>query len=54
MSTIVFTLTRLAPRIESIADYAAGLLAIQRHGITQNIWIHPDDHKLISPLITAH
>lgn len=54
MTPITFTLTILAPRIENLADYATGLLVIQRAGTTQNIWIHPQDHAALLPLITAH
>ncbi len=54
MTPITFTITRLAPRIDNLSDYAAGLAAIQRNGIPQNIWIHPEDHKAICPLLTSH
>lgn len=54
MTSLIFTISRNIPRIDNLADYAAGLLAIQRHGIPQNIWIHPDDHKLITPLLADH
>jgi hypothetical protein len=54
MSPIIFTLTILAPRVENLTDYAAGLLVIQRNRIPQNIWIHPQDHAALLPLITAN
>lgn len=52
MPTIVFTLTHLAPRIENLTDYAAGILVIQRAGQKQNIWIHPADHAALLPLLS--
>ena len=54
MPPIIFTITILAPRIGNLTDYATGLLVIQRNGIPQNIWIHPQDHAALLPLITAN
>ena len=36
-----------SPRIANLADFTAGLLSIQRHGLAQTIFLHPDDIALI-------
>jgi hypothetical protein len=51
MTTLKLIPSYLTPRIDNIADYAAGLLAIQRHGIAQTVHIHPADILLIAALI---
>lgn len=53
MPSLIFTITILAPRVDHLDYFAAGLAAIQRQGIPQNIWIHPEDHKLLPADLTA-
>lgn len=41
------------PRITDIENFVAGLLAIRKHGIPQNIWVHPFDHAAVTGAIEA-
>jgi hypothetical protein len=50
MPTIHLIPCQFSPRVDNIADFAAGLLAIQRHGIAQTMHIHPADIQLIESL----
>jgi hypothetical protein len=52
MPTIRLIPCILCPRIDQLADYIAGLLAIQRHGIPQTVNVHPADLALIAPQIS--
>lgn len=53
-STISLIPCTYSPRVEHLADFTAGLLAIQRHGIAQRLYLHPDDIARITPLLTSH
>lgn len=46
-STISLVPCSYSPRVENLADYIAGLKSIQRHGIAQTLFLHPEDIALI-------
>lgn len=51
MTPITLIPCLISPRVENIADFAAGLLAIQRHGIPQILHLHPEDIALVRELL---
>jgi len=51
LTTLIIIPCVLTPRIDNLADYAAGLLAIQRQGTPQTVRVHPADRALLVAIL---